>query len=945
MVALLVAAGVTVSAPPPTAQASIDVGTASQTCSGLVTFNMSTIGVSLGYTLVAFAGRTQAEVESGQHVMGVSTTPWPVSMVLANVSGTWQSPWPGQDLIAAVQPSSFPWGSFALNFATSLKVPVPEGCPVSIGDYVWADVNRNGVQDPGEKGVPNTQVVLTDANGAPAGSTTTDANGFYSFTNLTGVRSGSGTIFDPYTYNRNYTVRFVPPAGYTLTQQGAGSDPAKDSNPNSSGVTSITIPKGGFNSATSPDDPTIDAGLIPPIDLSLTKALTTAGPFRPGDTVSYTLTPTNNGPGNALGGWSVTEVVPPGLSLVSMSGTGYTCTGAVCTNGSPLAAGASAAPITVTATISSSVGAGVLRNVAYISPAPAEVPETIPLGTPPAPGTDTSTTPTNNDADAPLTVAPLVSIGDYVWADTNRNGIQDAGEKGIPNVTVNLRNAAGTQVATTTTDANGFYVFRNLSTSTGYTVQFVTPTGYALTTPTAGTDRTKDSNPASNGLASVTTPASGKNSATTPDDPTIDAGMIPPIDLTLSKALTSTAPFRPGATVTYTLTPKNLGPGDAKGGWSVTEVVPNGLTLVSMSGTGYSCTGATCTNAAGLAAGASAAPITVTAKITATTAVVLRNVAYVSPASGEVPETNPLGTPPAPGTDTSTTPTNNDADAPLTVAPVVSIGDDVWLDLNRNGIQDAGEQPVAGVVVNLKNASGAQIATTTTNASGFYSFTGLEASTAYTVQFIAPSGNSFTLQAAGPDRAKDSNPAADGTAPITTPANGNNSAAAPDDSTIDAGLTIDLRYGDLVWKKVDPAGQALAGSTWTLTSKALADGSFGAVTTITDCVAASVAACTGPDKDPAGGQFRVTGLLYGTYDLGEAKAPAGYKLLTSPIAVTIGGPTTVLSDVPNQPQDVPAIPLTGGLGSDAYAIAGGLALLVMLGLGAGELLRRRRTAR
>ena len=35
------------------------------------------------------------------------------------------------------------------------------------------------------------------------------------------------------------------------------------------------------------------------------------------------------------------------------------------------------------------------------------------------------------------------SIGNYVWVDENSDGYQDAGEPGIPNVTVNLYNAAG----------------------------------------------------------------------------------------------------------------------------------------------------------------------------------------------------------------------------------------------------------------------------------------------------------------------------------------------------------------------------------------------------------------------------------------------------------------------------------------------------------------------
>ncbi len=46
-------------------------------------------------------------------------------------------------------------------------------------------------------------------------------------------------------------------------------------------------------------------------------------------------------------------------------------------------------------------------------------------------------------------------IGNYVWVDENLDGYQDAGEPGIPNVTVNLYNRNGVLVATTVTDAQG----------------------------------------------------------------------------------------------------------------------------------------------------------------------------------------------------------------------------------------------------------------------------------------------------------------------------------------------------------------------------------------------------------------------------------------------------------------------------------------------------------
>lgn len=81
------------------------------------------------------------------------------------------------------------------------------------------------------------------------------------------------------------------------------------------------------------------------------------------------------------------------------------------------------------------------------------------------------------------TINPVkrVSVGDYVWVDSNHDGRQDAGEKGIPGVVLTVTgpngnpvtDASGNPVGPTTTDANGKYNFNNLPALTGdqiYTV-------------------------------------------------------------------------------------------------------------------------------------------------------------------------------------------------------------------------------------------------------------------------------------------------------------------------------------------------------------------------------------------------------------------------------------------------------------------------------------------
>lgn len=73
-------------------------------------------------------------------------------------------------------------------------------------------------------------------------------------------------------------------------------------------------------------------------------------------------------------------------------------------------------------------------------------------------------------------------IGDYVWFDANLDGIQNDGpSSGIANVTVKLwvdtngDNVADTLVATTTTDANGWYYFGGLLPAT-YEVRVIAST-------------------------------------------------------------------------------------------------------------------------------------------------------------------------------------------------------------------------------------------------------------------------------------------------------------------------------------------------------------------------------------------------------------------------------------------------------------------------------------
>ena len=54
------------------------------------------------------------------------------------------------------------------------------------------------------------------------------------------------------------------------------------------------------------------------------------------------------------------------------------------------------------------------------------------------------------------------SIGDYAWIDNNNNGLQDAGEQGVPNIMVVLYDSLLNTIDTKYTDHKGHYIFDSI---------------------------------------------------------------------------------------------------------------------------------------------------------------------------------------------------------------------------------------------------------------------------------------------------------------------------------------------------------------------------------------------------------------------------------------------------------------------------------------------------
>ncbi|HHW6058513.1 TPA: SdrD B-like domain-containing protein, partial [Staphylococcus aureus] len=319
------------------------------------------------------------------------------------------------------------------NLSADLGIYKPK---YNLGDYVWEDTNKNGIQDQDEKGISGVTVTLKDENGNVLKTVTTDADGKYKFTDLD---------------NGNYKVEFTTPEGYTPTTVTSGSDIEKDSN----GLTTTGVINGA-------DNMTLDSGFYKTPKYNL-------GNYVWEDT-------------NKDGKQDSTEKGISGVTVTLKNENGEVLqTTKTDKDGKYQFTG--------------------LENGTY------KVEFETPLGYTPTQvgsGTDegidsngTSTTGVIKDKDNDTIDSgfykPTYNLGDYVWEDTNKNGVQDKDEKGISGVTVTLKDENDKVLKTVTTDENGKYQFTDLNNGT-YKVEFETPSGYTPTSVTSGNDTEKDSN-------------------------------------------------------------------------------------------------------------------------------------------------------------------------------------------------------------------------------------------------------------------------------------------------------------------------------------------------------------------------------------------------------------------------------------------------------------------
>lgn len=345
--------------------------------------------------------------------------------------------------------------------------------PASLGNRVWRDDDIDGIQDSGEPGVAGITVTLKNNADIIIGTTVTDAYGNYLFSNLP-----AGT----------YNITVTLPANYTFTTQTNTTDDNNTSGPSTTG-SDVNVTTGQSYSVVldaGESNLNIDAGII----FSAPGILNSIG-----DKVWYD----SNNDGDldtgepGIAGVTVTLYAADGVTLVAATVTN--ATGNYIFNNLPAntnyIVGFSPLPGTlVTGT----------ANVLNVSNASTNCDANAVVGS----ATYGKTTTVNTGVagniitgvDAGLKDDPKASLGDFVWNDIDGDGLQDAGEPGVPGVTMRLYDAGPNSmpgggddifVQTTTTDVNGYYLFSNLNEKF-YFVTAVLPSGYNVTTKDAGND-------------------------------------------------------------------------------------------------------------------------------------------------------------------------------------------------------------------------------------------------------------------------------------------------------------------------------------------------------------------------------------------------------------------------------------------------------------------------
>jgi protocatechuate 3,4-dioxygenase beta subunit len=328
-----------------------------------------------------------------------------------------------------------------VNFTNQITVtPPPSNATFNISGFKINDTNGNGVWNPGEMGIENWNIMLLNGTGVQLANTSTNASGFYQFMNI---------------FPGNYNVAEEMKAGFNSTN--ATSMPVT--------VENMDVMNVNFtNQITVTPTPTPTPTLTPTPTPTPT---TTPSPQATFNISGFKINGTDNN-GMGIENWNVMLLDDTGAQIASTmtDSTGlYKFTGL--TNGTY------------------NVTEGMMAGWTNTSTSPMSQMVTIN-------GADMPNVNFTNML-LPPTPAGTFTISGSKVNDTNGNGVWEPGEMGIEGWIIMLLDDTGTQIASTSTDAQGSYEFTNLTPGV-YNVTEEMKAGFTPTSDTSKMVTIKDMN-------------------------------------------------------------------------------------------------------------------------------------------------------------------------------------------------------------------------------------------------------------------------------------------------------------------------------------------------------------------------------------------------------------------------------------------------------------------